>query len=137
MKLSDYVSVITLAIAGTILAYFLGNQILGDPLDKTVSFEYIETIGADLVEPDSEVFNSGAINPTVEVYVGSCVDENQDGFIDQAELINCGQATPESAEGEDDTSEDEVIENLNSSSSSTSGGAVTSGTGTSTTNAQR
>lgn len=92
MKTSDYISIFTIAIAGTVLAYFLMNYFLGDPLEKTVSFEYLEPVSADLVEPDSEVFNAGAINPTVEVFVGSCEDINHDGVIDEGERVECGEA---------------------------------------------
>ncbi|MBQ6130308.1 hypothetical protein IJI72_01260 [Candidatus Saccharibacteria bacterium] len=92
MKTSDYISVFTIAIAGTILAYFLMNYFLGDPLEKTVSFEYLEPVSAELVTPDSEVFNARAINPTVEVFVGSCEDINHDGVIDEGELVECGEA---------------------------------------------
>lgn len=92
MKTSDYISVFTLAIAGTILAYFLMNYFLGDPLEKTVSFEYLEEVSGDLAVPDGEIFNVGAINPTVEVFVGSCEDINHDGVIDDGELVECGES---------------------------------------------
>jgi len=92
MKTSDYISIFTIAIAGTILAYFLMNYFLGDPLEKTVSFEYIESVSGDLVSPDSEIFNAGAVNPTVEVFVGSCEDINHDGIIDEGELVECGES---------------------------------------------
>lgn len=92
MKTSDYISIFTIAVAGTILAYFLMNYFLGDPLEKTVSFEYIESVSGDLVSPDSEIFNAGAVNPTVEVFVGSCEDINHDGIIDEGELVECGES---------------------------------------------
>lgn len=90
MKISDIISVTSIAIFGTILAYFLMNGILGDPKDKTVSFEYLVSATSALAEPDGEIFNSGAINPTVEVYVGSCEDQNGDGVISNVELVECG-----------------------------------------------
>lgn len=99
MKLSDYISMIGVAVVGTVLAYFLMNSLLGDPKDKTVSFEYLTGVTSSLVDPDSEIFNSAAINPTVEVYVGSCVDLNQDGVISKSELVECGQADPETNTG--------------------------------------
>ena len=112
MKPSDYISMITLAVAGTILAYFLTNSILGDPRDKSVSFEYLEPISAEVVQPDSELFNAGAINPTVEIYVGSCKDINGDGIIDEAELVECGQAAPETSSDDDgEEEEDESVYN--------------------------
>ncbi|MBQ7802269.1 hypothetical protein IJ380_00130 [Candidatus Saccharibacteria bacterium] len=106
MKLSDYISVGMIAVVGTILAYFLMNSILGDPKEKTISFEYIDAVTADLKAPDSEIFNAGAINPTVEVYVGSCRDLDNDGRISDRELIECGQATPTTSTGETVVEED-------------------------------
>ena len=105
MKTSDYISIFTIAIAGTILAYFLMNYFLGDPVEKTVSFEYLEAVSGDLVTPDSEVFNAGAINPTVEVFVGSCEDINHDGVIDEGEKVECGEAR--GVDTGETTSEDE------------------------------
>lgn len=106
MKLSDYISTAMIAIVGTILAYFLMNSILGDPKEKTVSFEYVDAISTKLMAPDSEIFNSQAINPTVEVYVGSCEDLDHDGYIDEGELIECGQQTPSTSTGETVVEED-------------------------------
>ena len=112
MKTSDYISVFTIAIAETILAYFLMNYFLGDPAEKTVSFEYIEAVSGDLVSPDSEIFNAGAINPTVEVFVGSCEDINHDGIIDEGERVECGESqgidTGETTSDDVDTLEDET-----------------------------
>lgn len=114
MKLSDYITVFMIAIAGTILAYFLTNSLLGDPKEKTVSFEYVEPITADLEQPDSELFNAGAINPTVEIYVGSCKDLDQDGSIDEGELVECGQANPvTTVNNEEEEEVDEENEAIN------------------------
>lgn len=100
MKTSDYISVGMIAIVGTIIAYFLMNSLLGDPAEKTLSFEYLDGGTSELVKPDSEMFNAGAINPTVEVYIGSCEDIDRDGKLDQTELEACGQANPTTATGE-------------------------------------
>ena len=100
MKQSDIITVVLIAIVGTIAAFFLVNSILGDPSEKTVSFKYVINEVGDVVEPDAEVFNEDAINPTVEVYVGACVDINQDGEIDLAEKVECGNASKEETEEE-------------------------------------
>ncbi len=101
MKKSDLVTAGFIAILGTIVAFFLVNSILGDPSEKTVSFKYVaNNVGtaSELSIPDSEVFNKDAINPTVEVYVGECVDIDQNGEIDIAERVECGTATKEEEE---------------------------------------
>ncbi len=53
-----------------------------------------------LQAPDPEIFNAGAINPTIEVYVGDCEDIDQNGILDMAELIACGRKEAPEEEGE-------------------------------------
>lgn len=89
MKKSDIMIVVFMATAGIVIAYFLCNAIM--PKIEKVSFKTIEAISTDLQDPDPEVFNSAAINPTVETYVGSCVDQDQDGELDVAEAVVCQQ----------------------------------------------
>lgn len=91
MKKSDIFTVIIIAAAGTLAAYFGVNALLGKASDATYSFKTIETISAELNEPDPEVFNDEAINPTIEVYVGECEDIDKDGELSVAEEVNCGK----------------------------------------------
>lgn len=91
MKQSDVFTVIIVATVGTVAAAILCNLLLGDPNDKSVTFKTVEVIEATLAQPDPEVFNPEAINPTVEVYVGECEDIDQDGDLSKAELIACGR----------------------------------------------
>ena len=68
---TDLVTSIAAAIVGTLVAFFACNFMI----PKIEDYE-IKTLGSetsyDLVEPNVEVFNFRAINPTVEVYVGHC-----------------------------------------------------------------
>ncbi len=91
MKQSDIFTVLVVATVGIIASFFLVNMILGDPDQKSVTFKKIEVVDSTLSVPDPEVFNSEAINPTVEVYVGDCEDRDQNGELDEAELIACGR----------------------------------------------
>lgn len=92
MKQSDIFTLILIAGIGTLAAFFLCNAIMGDPDLATASFKALSSvIDDDLAAPDPEVFNSNAINPTVEVYVGGCEDIDQNGLLDMAELIACGR----------------------------------------------
>ena len=92
MKQSDFFTVVLVAFIGVVVSVFLMNMLLGDPNAKSVSFKTVDEISADLADPDPEVFNPEAINPTVEVYVGECVDQDQNGELDEAELIACGRS---------------------------------------------
>lgn len=109
MKTSDYVTVGFVAILVTVIAYIAVNSILGDPKTKTVRFEYIDEISSDLVTPNSEVFNAAAVNPTVEVYIGLCVDEDQDGILSEKERRDCGMDAMETDTGQ--TESDYLVEN--------------------------
>ena len=109
MKTSDYITVGFIAIFVTILAYVAVNSILGDPKEKSVKFEYLDYDSTDLVMPDEDIFNSAAINPTVEVYVGSCVDQDQNGVLNEEERRNCGQDAMETDTGQ--TESDYLQEN--------------------------
>ena len=91
MKSSDIITIVFVAAIGAVMAVFAVNSFLGDLDEKSVSFEIPMTITAELAEPDKEVYNLEAINPTVEVYVGNCRDDNQDGILNEAELEACGE----------------------------------------------
>ena len=95
MKRSDIVTIVLVALIGVFATYFLGKLVVGDPKEASASFKVIEPITADLVSPDSEVFNEDAINPTVEVFVGSCRDLDQNGVIDDVERESCNKNTSE------------------------------------------
>ena len=109
MKTQDLVSVITIAAVGTILGYMGLNAVLGDPLDKTVSFDYLEFNAEEFYMPDGEMFNPAAINPTVDVYVGTCVDLDSNGVLDDLEKVACGEAV--------ETKRDEVTTSADNNSS--------------------
>ncbi|MBQ3293723.1 hypothetical protein IJG96_01135 [Candidatus Saccharibacteria bacterium] len=102
MKTSDYVTVGFIAVFVTVVAYFLVNSLLGDPSEASVRFEYLESVSSSLATPDAEIFNVAAINPTVEVYIGSCEDTNLDGELDDDERRACGLDTLENERSSDD-----------------------------------
>ena len=91
MKSSDIFTIVFVAAVGAVMAIFAVNSLLGDLDKKSVSFEVPMTVTTELAEPDKEVYNLEAINPTVEVYVGNCKDDNQDGILSEAELEACGE----------------------------------------------
>ena len=148
MKRSDIFTITFVASVGILLTFIASSFLLGDPDARYLKHKTIGKITADLTSPDPEVFNVDAINPTVEVYVGSCEDVDRNGILDRAELVACGRATPETAaeeekkeeaektsDGEDEnsktkvdsdkTSEDE-IKSKNEASDKTSGNSSTS-----------
>ncbi len=103
MKQSDIFTLILVAGIGTLGAFFVCQMLLGDPSKAEVKFTTISNIVTnDLIDPDPEIFNSMAINPTVEIYVGDCEDVDQNGILDDLELAACA-----AAKGEDENEENE------------------------------
>ncbi len=90
MRQTDVFSIIFVAGVGILASFFACRAIMGDPSDATTEFKELNSvISSDLVQPSAEIFNSQAINPTVEVYVGDCEDIDKNGILDESELIAC------------------------------------------------
>lgn len=70
MKKSDIAMIILIASVSVIIAYFIANAVIGDVKNEAVKVKTADPITADIQEPDKTVFNSNAINPTVEVIIG-------------------------------------------------------------------
>lgn len=70
---TDLATSIIAAIVGTVAAYFLCN--LFTPAIENYSVKVLSSEASyNLLDPNNEVFNFRAVNPTVEVYVGQCED---------------------------------------------------------------
>lgn len=79
---TDITTAVISAIAGILIAYFVVNgMILQDP--KPINIKTLgSTIETTTSEPNPEIFNYRALNPTVETYVdcknydtsGACLD---------------------------------------------------------------
>ena len=121
MRQSDIFTVIAVSVVGVIVSFILLNMILGNPDEKSVQFKTVAVVEPSLTDPDPEVFNLDAINPTVEVYVGECVDADQDGQLSEAELIACGRVDGATDTGgnSDEDKETEEAEKSESSSGTT------------------
>lgn len=66
---AELATTIVAAIAGALIAYFVANLFIGEI--KSVGVKTVETeVTADLAEPDANIFNQRALNPTVEIYIG-------------------------------------------------------------------
>ena len=131
MKTQDLISVITIAAVGTILGYMGLNAVLGDPLDKTVSFDYLEFNAEEFYIPDGEMFNPAAINPTVDVYVGTCVDLDSNGVLDDLEKVACGEAVE--TRRDEVTTSTNVNANNNASTDTNTNSGINTNTNSSTT----
>lgn len=95
MKSSDWISMAAVAILGAALSIWLSNLFLMNPDKASITFSTITEIESEVEEPDVDIFNINAINPTVEVYIGSCVDQDGDGVINSAERRACNEIKEE------------------------------------------
>ena len=75
---TDLVTAIGAAIVGFLIAFFVTDLLTEDIKDFT--FTTVDSkVSTELKEPDPEVFNYYALNPTVEVYIGSCIEYDENG----------------------------------------------------------
>lgn len=71
MKNSDIAAVILIASLSVIIAYFVAEALIGNPTGGDVEkINTLQPISAEVETPDKSIFNSDAINPTVEVVIG-------------------------------------------------------------------
>ena len=108
---TDLATSIIAAILGVVAAYFICNMILPSIPD----FEF-PTLNSDVTytldEPNPEIFNYRAINPTVEVYVGQCAEYNEYGeCIENIEYIEGEDTDAENENTNKDDKKDEDNQN--------------------------
>lgn len=71
MKKSDIAMIILIASVSVIVAFFIAKSIPFLKLDEQgVKVKTVEAISSEVTQPDSTVFNSKAINPTVQTVIG-------------------------------------------------------------------
>ena len=83
------------------------------------SFKTLEnTVDSSLSEPNEEIFNFRAVNPTVEVYVGQCLEYNEKGECIDDNFQNSDEEDEESKEETEQKTEQETESNGNTENSS-------------------
>lgn len=74
----DLATAIVTGILGVIIAYFVTNLLI--PSIENFTFTTVDSsLSLGLVEPNNELFNFNALNPTVEVFVGDCTEFGENG----------------------------------------------------------
>lgn len=93
------------------VTFFVARAVLGDSVKREKTVKTIAPIEDKLVQPSKLIFNSNAINPTVEVYVKDSIassDGSADGLNgnsneaqaeDQSADAEAGQAATQPARG--------------------------------------
>lgn len=89
MKKSQIAMLILIASVSVLVAALVLNSVLGDPTEKSEMVKFTDPISSEFAEPSEDIFNEQAINPTVQIIIGS------------------DEATPVSS------SSQEIVDNLN------------------------
>jgi len=70
MKRTDIAMIILIASVSVLVAYFVASGLFGSAgANGTTVVQTIDPISATIVEPEADIFNSNAINPTNEVRI--------------------------------------------------------------------
>ena len=86
MKKSDIAMIVLIAGLSMLIAFTIGNNIPALKAPRVgASVRTIEKMSSDVKEPSSEVFNSNAINPTVETIIGSSSSPNSSDATSQSQ----------------------------------------------------
>lgn len=88
MKRTEIAMIILIASASAIATFTIARQFLTDKVSRTVTIEQASPVSEGIVKPSKRIFNSDAINPTIEVCVeSSSLDEDSTGD-------DCAMSTP-------------------------------------------
>lgn len=78
--------IVLIAGLSMLIAFTIGNNIPALKAPRVgASVSTIEKMSSDVKEPSSEVFNSNAINPTVETIIGSSSSPNSSDATSQSQ----------------------------------------------------
>ena len=108
---ANLATAIATAIIGALLAYFGTGLFIGEMSSETV--QTIQPVDTSLVNPSPEVFNYKAINPTVEVYVDSCTNYDENGNCldqDSEDEPSDADASDSESDGQEESPDDQAIQ---------------------------
>jgi hypothetical protein len=77
MKKTAIAAIILVAGLVGFASYYLFDFFLGDPFERQFAVEYMDTVSDRLNDPNPELFNREAINPTVEISIGEDIVEEE------------------------------------------------------------
>jgi hypothetical protein len=69
MKKTDLAMIVLIAAVSVGVAYFVASSFLGEMDNKGVKVQTVDVITSIVEPPDPRIFNSNAINPSVEVNI--------------------------------------------------------------------
>lgn len=69
MKKTDIAMIILIASTSVLIAYFVARSIFGDVYTGTARVQTIDKIESFVEEPNPDIFNKDAINPSVQIQI--------------------------------------------------------------------
>jgi hypothetical protein len=69
MKKTDIAMIILIASVSILVAYFVGKSIFGSASMGSATVKTIVPISSNIEQPDPTIFNSNAINPSVQISI--------------------------------------------------------------------
>jgi len=98
MKKTHIAAVILIVAIVIGAGFYVSHMVFTDPFTWEAQIEYMDPISDVIVEPDVEIFNSNAINPTVDICIGgggggSLNCQGEDGGGDENVDIEDGEGT--------------------------------------------
>lgn len=70
MKRNDIALIVLIVSVSLVVAYSLGEAILGQPQKHIKQVEVVEPISSNVTQPSQIIFNKDAINPAVPIKIG-------------------------------------------------------------------
>lgn len=71
MKRTDLAMIILIAAVSAGIAYFVANSLFGGITEQGVKVKTVNPITSTIQPPDKAIFNSNAINPSVQVTINN------------------------------------------------------------------
>lgn len=69
MKKSDLAMIVFIASVSVLIAFLIAKAIFGDVYNGTAKVKIIEKYTSQVVQPDEDIFNENAINPTIQITI--------------------------------------------------------------------
>ena len=69
MKKADIAMIILIASISVLVSYFVAKSVFGDVYSGTAKVQTIDKFDSKIDDPNSDIFNSGAINPAIQVQI--------------------------------------------------------------------
>ena len=69
MKKADIAMIILIASISVLVSYFVARSVFGDVYSGTAKVKTIDKFSSSVDEPNTDIFNSTAINPAVQVQI--------------------------------------------------------------------